>query len=194
MKVILLQPRARSEIISFVTKEINYLLCSFTCKAKIDSKNDQYDQRTKEHECLVMLTTRPAGMFSPSKINLKIIPAIAKCIANNWAGGGRCQAGPRCLQLLHLFSLCSSQVMSLMHYLSTILVQISAANDSSVFTITEQAPTKAFSWLKAPTCTFTLKTLCNCHKGRVATRHCANQPVPCDLCVCVPISHLFTVG
>ena len=28
------------------------------------------------------------------------------------------------------------------------------------FTITEKAPTRAFSWLKAPTNTFTLKTLC----------------------------------
>ena len=31
----------------------------------------------------------------------------------------------------------------------------SAANDPSVFTITEKAPTRAFSWLKA-----TIKTLC----------------------------------
>ena len=30
-------------------------------------------------------------------------------------------------------------------------VQVRAANDSSVFTITEKAPTWAFSWLKAPT-------------------------------------------
>ena len=29
----------------------------------------------------------------------------------------------------------------------------------SVFTITEKAPTRAFSWLKAPTSTFTFKTL-----------------------------------
>ena len=34
-----------------------------------------------------------------------------------------------------------------------------ASNDPSVFTITEKAPTRAFSWLKAPTCTFTFKTL-----------------------------------
>ena len=30
----------------------------------------------------------------------------------------------------------------------------------SVFTITEKAPTRAFSWLKAPTSAFTFKTLC----------------------------------
>ena len=30
---------------------------------------------------------------------------------------------------------------------------------SSIFTITEKAPTRAFSWLKAPTSTFTFKTL-----------------------------------
>ena len=38
----------------------------------------------------------------------------------------------------------------------------SAVNDpsvsQSVFTIKEKAPTRAFSWLKAPTCTFTFKT------------------------------------
>ena len=39
----------------------------------------------------------------------------------------------------------------------------SAADDQSVsqsvFTITEKAPTRAFSWLKAPTSAFTFKTL-----------------------------------
>ena len=32
--------------------------------------------------------------------------------------------------------------------------------DSEVSLITEQAPTRAFSWLKAPTSTFSFKTLC----------------------------------
>ena len=36
-----------------------------------------------------------------------------------------------------------------------------------VFTITEKAPTRAFSWLKAPTSAFTFKTY---------IRHYANQP------------------
>ena len=36
---------------------------------------------------------------------------------------------------------------------------IRAANDPSVFTITKKAPTRAFSWLKAPTSAFTFKTL-----------------------------------
>ena len=31
---------------------------------------------------------------------------------------------------------------------------------SSVFTITEKAPTRAFSWLKVPISAFTFKTLC----------------------------------
>ena len=64
-------------------------------------------------------------------------------------------------------------------------------------TITEKAPTRAFSWLKAPTSAFTFKTLLrhyakraltpwslnvklgprhNYHKGRAAIRHYANQP------------------
>ena len=66
----------------------------------------------------------------------------------------------------------------------------------SVFTITEKAPTRAFSWLKAPTSAFTFKTLLrhyakrvltprslnvklgprhNYHKRRAAIRHYANQ-------------------
>ena len=40
---------------------------------------------------------------------------------------------------------------------------LSAADDPSVshsvFTITEKAPTRAFSWLKVPTSAFTFKTL-----------------------------------
>ena len=64
------------------------------------------------------------------------------------------------------------------------------------FVITEKAPTRAFSWLKAATAAFTFKTLlrhyakraltprslnvklgprCNYHKGRAAIRHYANQ-------------------
>ena len=42
-------------------------------------------------------------------------------------------------------------------------IMIIAANDPSfsqlVYTITEKAPTRAFSWLKAHTSGFTLKTL-----------------------------------
>ena len=34
-----------------------------------------------------------------------------------------------------------------------------AANDPSVFTITEKAPTRAFFWFKAPNSSFTFKTL-----------------------------------
>ena len=34
-----------------------------------------------------------------------------------------------------------------------------ASNNPSVFTITEKAPTRPFSWLKAPSSAFTFKTL-----------------------------------
>ena len=34
----------------------------------------------------------------------------------------------------------------------------------------------------------------NYHKGQAAVRHYANQPVPHDFCVGVPISCLLTVG
>ena len=50
----------------------------------------------------------------------------------------------------------------------------SAVNDPSVsqlvFTITEKAPTKAFCWLKAPTSTFTFKTLLR-HYAKQALTH-----------------------
>ena len=75
----------------------------------------------------------------------------------------------------------------------------SSALKSSIqrFVITDKAPTRAFSWLKAATTAFTFKTLlrhyakqvltprslnvklgprCNYHKGRAAIRHYANQP------------------
>ena len=75
----------------------------------------------------------------------------------------------------------------------------SSASKRSIrrFVITEKAPTRAFSWLKAATTAFTLKTLLrhyakqaltprslnvklgpgrNYHKGRAAIRHYANQP------------------
>merc|ERR1711949_123317 len=78
-----------------------------------------------------------------------------------------------------------------------------SASKSSIqrFVITEKAPTRAFSWLKAATTAFTFKTLLrhyatrastprslnmklgprrNYHKGRAAIRHYANQTaVPC---------------
>ena len=41
-----------------------------------------------------------------------------------------------------------------------ITLTISAADDPWYFQKTEKAPTRAFSWLKAPTSTFTFKTLC----------------------------------
>ena len=39
----------------------------------------------------------------------------------------------------------------------------------SVFTITEKAPTRAFSWLKAATTTFTFKTLLRHYAERALT-------------------------
>ena len=80
---------------------------------------------------------------------------------------------------------------------ATLVPQIDPSVQQPVFTITEKAPTRAFSWLKAATTAFTFKTLLrdyakqaltprslnvklgprrNYHKGRVAIRHYANQP------------------
>ena len=76
---------------------------------------------------------------------------------------------------------------------------VSSASKSSIrrFVITEKAPTRAFSWLKAAPTAFTFKTLLrhyakqaltplslnmklgprrNYHEGRAAIRHYANQP------------------
>ena len=83
-------------------------------------------------------------------------------------------------------------------YLAVLLVQASASKKSiRRFVITEKAPTRAFSWLKAATTAFTFKTLLrhyaervltprslnvklgprrNYHEGRAAIRHYANQP------------------
>ena len=52
----------------------------------------------------------------------------------------------------------------------TLSLETRASNEGSQrfledFTITEKAPTRAFSWLKAATTAFTFKTLCRC-KGR----------------------------
>ena len=44
-------------------------------------------------------------------------------------------------------------------YLGLISVFCRAANDASVLTNTENAPTRAFSWFKAQTSAFTFKTL-----------------------------------
>ena len=52
----------------------------------------------------------------------------------------------------------------------TALVLCSASSVSqSVFTITEKTPTRAFSWLKAPTSAFTFKTLLRHYAKRVLT-------------------------
>ena len=48
-----------------------------------------------------------------------------------------------------------------------IVPQIGPSVPQPVFTTMEKAPTRAFSWLKAPTSAFTFKTL---------LRHYANQP------------------
>ena len=77
--------------------------------------------------------------------------------------------------------------------MSGVVPQIDPSVPQPVFTITEKAPTRAFSWLKAA---FTFKTLLrhyakraltprslnvklgprhNYHKGRAAIRHYANQ-------------------
>ena len=88
-------------------------------------------------------------------------------------------------------------MISTQHNMGHGTLNIIAANDLSVFTITEKAPSRAFSWFKAPTRAFTFKTLIrhytkqtltppsvnvklghqrNYHKGRAAIRHSANQP------------------
>ena len=83
------------------------------------------------------------------------------------------------------------------HIVSGVSVSASASKSSiQRFVITEKAPTRAFSWLKAATTAFTFKTLLrhyakraltpwslnvklgprrNYHKGRAAIRHYANQ-------------------
>ena len=47
--------------------------------------------------------------------------------------------------------------------------QIDPSVPQPVFTITEKAPTRAFSWLKAPTSAFTFKTLLRHYAKRALT-------------------------
>ena len=55
---------------------------------------------------------------------------------------------------------CIFMSSSMLHVTQQFSVCSAPSVSQSVFTITEKAPTKAFSWLKAPTSTFTFKTLC----------------------------------
>ena len=48
--------------------------------------------------------------------------------------------------------------------------QIDPSVPQPVFTITEKAPTRAFSWLKAPTSAFTFKTLLR-HYAKQVPKH-----------------------
>ena len=93
--------------------------------------------------------------------------------------------------------------------LSTVVLCSAPSVPRPVFTITEKAPTRAFSWLKAPTSAFTFKTLLrhyakraltprslnvklgprrNYHKGRAAIRHYANQPDRASLMTFVSVT------
>ena len=55
---------------------------------------------------------------------------------------------------------CRYTIYNKVHYVNTDLVLCTAPSvPQPVFTITEKAPTRAFSWLKAPTSAFTFKTL-----------------------------------
>ena len=53
-------------------------------------------------------------------------------------------------------------IMMILVTIMTCYLILSSASKSSIrrFVITEKAPTRAFSWLKAATTAFTLKTLC----------------------------------
>ena len=57
------------------------------------------------------------------------------------------------------------------------------------FTITEKAPTRAFSWLKAPTTAFTFKTLLRHYaiiRDRLKDTMLTKPPVPYDFCIYLP--------
>ena len=102
-----------------------------------------------------------------------------------------CGVAAGVVQSLHLAH--DTQLVAGRHRYSAVCCSIGSTTGS---TITEKAPTRAFSWLKAPTSAFTFKTLLrhyakraltpqslnvklgprrNYHKGRAAIRHYANQ-------------------
>ena len=109
---------------------------------------------------------------------------------------GVCVVSSLCLNIIRLLALraddCDGQLGSFYPRVK------GSASKSSIrrFVITEKAPIRAFSWLKAATTAFTFKTLLrhyakwaltprslnvklgprrNYHKGRAAIRHYANQ-------------------
>ena len=57
---------------------------------------------------------------------------------------------------------------------SILVPQIDPSVPQPVFTITEKAPTRAFSWLKAPTSAFTFKTLLRHYAKRALTPRSLN--------------------
>ena len=63
---------------------------------------------------------------------------------------------------------CLKSAGNLIGILCALLIR--AANDPSVFTITEKAAPRAFSWLKVPTSAFTFKTLLR-HYAKEAPKH-----------------------
>ena len=81
--------------------------------------------------------------------------------------------------------------------LSPVMITTSAVAEDdpsisqSVFTITEKTPSRAFSWLKVPTGTFTIKTLLRHSAIRTMLN---NPPIPYDFCFSGPISCLLTMG
>ena len=88
------------------------------------------------------------------------ISLFIKRLADEDAGQYRCTAvyaGNRELEAavsVSIFRECCQPVTS---YLYILVLQTKAIR---MFVITEKAPTRAFSWLKAATTAFTFKTLC----------------------------------
>ena len=79
-----------------------------------------------------------------------------------------CQKGHSCGYYLSWNSIIIKVIRCFMKELSELVLCSAPSVPQPVFTITEKAPTRAFSWLKVSTSTFTFKTL-------LIVRHYAKQ-------------------
>ena len=99
----------------------------------------------------------------------QLVPGAAAAVYKDWNGPNlSCRGQVVCPALWR--HICNSFMKLSRESMSRSLQVISsAADDPSVFTITEKAPTRAFSWLKAPYSAFTFKTLLRHYAKRELT-------------------------
>ena len=77
------------------------------------------------------------------------------------------------------------------HHIATTPPTSASKRSIRRFVITEKAPTRVFSWLKAATTAFTFKTLLRHYAKWTVSPRLTNLPVPYDNCIADPIRMQF---